>query len=253
MWDFHSHILPHIDDGAGDIEEFLEMAKIAVEEGIDVMIATPHYITYESEIPKEKLIGALSNANRYLKDNKIPLEILPGMEVYADWDILDKIDNEEIVTINNTRYLLLELPMIDIPDYIENLLFEIELRGLVPIIAHPERNLNIQKKPNILEEWIKRGILTQLNMGSLTGLYGQQPRKTGEILLKHNMVHLIGTDAHTSGKNSPRIKEGIRILNRLINPRQVKLILEYYPQKILADLEINPGSPLKYKKRLFGK
>ena len=249
MWDFHSHILPNIDDGAKDSNETIKMAKIAVQEGIHTMVATPHYIPFDHEVHRDEILESIEKTNKALEEENIPIKILSGMEVFADWEILKRIDQGQILTINDTRYILIELPMHDIPDYIDDLFFEIEVRGLLPILAHPERNKKIQNDPNILNEWIEKGVLTQINTGSLMGILGQASQETAEIFLKHNMVHLLGTDAHTSGRRSPRIKEAIDIIKELLTPVQCKLILEEYPKQILANEIVTPGKSILIKKK----
>ncbi|MCR1900067.1 protein tyrosine phosphatase [Irregularibacter muris] len=253
MWDFHSHILPNIDDGAKDSNETIKMAKIAVQEGIHTMVATPHYIPFDHEVHKDEILESIKKINEALKRENIPIKILPGMEVFADWEILKRIDQGQILTINDTRYILIELPMHNIPDDIDDLFFEIEVRGLLPILAHPERNRKIQNNQNIVAKWIEKGVLTQINTGSLMGILGQASQETAGILLKHNMVHLLGTDAHTSGRRSPEIKEAINTIKEILTLEQCKLILEEYPKQILANEIVTPGKPVlvRKKKRFF--
>jgi protein-tyrosine phosphatase len=238
MWDFHSHILPFIDDGAKNIEEFIEMSKIAANEGITKMFATPHYIPNGNEISREELLNLVDRANDCLKKENIPLKILPAMEVYADWGILEGIDKGEILTLNKSRYILVELPMVEIPDYIEELFFELKLRDLTPIIAHPERNLQIQEKPRILMKWVKRGVLIQINTGSLMGLFGSRAQKTARFLLRNCLVHILGTDAHSSNHRPPSMKKAIKLVKRLRNEKQTKLILKEYPRRIFENQPI---------------
>lgn len=249
MWDFHSHILPGLDDGAEDIKESLAMAKIAVEEGIHTMIATPHYIPKGSEISKEDVIKASQDFNTILQQNNIPLEVLPGMEVFVDWDILKKIDEKKILSIQNTRYILIELPMQDIPVYIEDLFYELEIRDLVPILAHPERYRKIQENPNLLIDWIQRGVFMQINTSSLTGILGQRAQETAGVLLKHNMVHILGTDAHTARRRSPRIQKTIQYIQETIEGNQARILLEENPKKLLADERIQAIPPIEVRKK----
>ena len=255
MWDFHSHILPFLDDGAEDIEEAIAMAKIAVQEGIDTIVATPHYIAVEQELSKEIVIKSIEKITNILREGKIPLKILPGMEVFGEWKILEKIDQGKVLSLNHTRYILIELPMHHIPEDTEDLFYELRLRGFTPILAHPERYVEIQEDPNLLIDWIQGGVLTQVNATSLTGVLGQAAQETARILVNHHMVHILGTDAHTSRRRSPRMKEAIKHINQLVDSAEAHLILEEYPRKILADETIQPIQPpievKKKKKSLF--
>lgn len=255
MWDFHSHILPFLDDGAEDLEETIAMAKIAIEEGIDTIVATPHYIAIEQELSKEEVLQSIEEVTKILEEEQIHLKILPGMEVFGEWKILKKIDQEEILSLNHTGYMLIELPMHHIPEDTEDLFYELQVRGFTPILAHPERYVEIQEDPNLLIDWIQGGVLTQVNATSLTGVLGQASQETAKTLVKHHMVHILGTDAHTSRRRSPRMKEAIKYINQSVDPTRAHLILEEYPKKILADETIQPIQPpievKKKKKSLF--
>src|SRR5699024_3168197 len=141
---------------------------------------------------------ALENLKRELNKRDLDLGVFLGNEVYISMDIMENIFKGTLSTLNNTRYLLLEFSMYDIPLYIESLLYEMQLQGIVPIIAHPERNAKIIGDPNILYNFIENGALAQLNIPSIEGKYGSRVKETAEILLTHGMVHFLGTDTHGS-------------------------------------------------------
>ncbi|RBP42230.1 tyrosine-protein phosphatase [Garciella nitratireducens] len=249
MWDFHSHILPFLDDGAEDFQESIAMAKIAKEEGIHTIIATPHYVAIEQELSKEEIIQSIEKVSAFLEKEQLPLKILPGMEVFGEWEILKKIDQGEILSLNDSRYLLMELPMHQIPEDAEDLFYELQIRELIPVVAHPERYIEIQENPNLLIDWMERGVLLQINTTSLTGVLGQAVQETAKLLVQHNMVHLLGTDAHTSRRRSPKMKEAVQLLNQWLDPSRVQLLLEEYPQKILANEPIQPIEPIEIRKK----
>ncbi len=133
----------------------------------------------------------------------LDFEIYLGNEIYIAMDIFTLLENKKVATLNDSRYILLEFPMLDMPIFVENLIYNLLLKGYVPVIAHPERNKKIIDDPNILYNLINKGALAQLNLPSLEGKYGDKVRITVEILLKYNMIHFIGTDAHSKNERSP--------------------------------------------------
>lgn len=245
--DVHSHILPKVDDGSEDIGMSIEMAKMYLENGIKKVIATPHYIEGSMDNSLEGNILGLERLKKGLSKEGLELELFLGNEIYVSMDIFKYLDKERVSTLNNTRYVLLELPMYDIPLYMEDLLYEIQLKGLIPIIAHPERNTKIIENPNILYKYIEKGALAQLNLPSLENRYGSQVKSTAVTLLKHNMIHFIGTDAHTNRHRSPNVKKGIKLLRNILSQEDFNNITYRNAQNLLDNKILNIKEPVKYK------
>lgn len=248
MIDIHSHILPKVDDGSKDLEESIEMAKIYLENGINKVIATPHYIEGWDNTFKEINLEILEILKKALYQRGLDLDIYLGNEIYTTMDILEHLEEGKASSLNNTRYVLIELPMFDIPLFIEDLIYELLLKGYVPIIAHPERNAKIIENPNLLYTFIKKGALAQLNLPSLEGKYGDRIKSTGETLIKHNMIHFIGTDAHSKDKRSPRVKKSLNLLKLMVDKETYNRITYLNGIKLLEDEEIIVDSPIEYKK-----
>lgn len=249
MIDVHSHILPTVDDGAEDMEEAIEMARIYVENGVEKVLATPHFIEGTNSSTKERNLIILDKLNEAICNNGINLKVYLGNEIYVTMDAFKYIKDGIISSLNSSRYLLLEFPMFDIPLYIEELIYELLLKGYIPIIAHPERNAKIIEDPNILYNLITKGALAQLNLPSLEGKYGDEIKSTGEILIKHNMIHVVGTDAHSAHGRSPKTSNGIRILKELVDQKTFNRISNINGQCILDNKPIETDSPIKYKKQ----
>ncbi|NLY85017.1 MAG: capsular biosynthesis protein [Tissierellia bacterium] len=246
MIDIHSHILPKVDDGAEDIEMAIEMAKIYLENGIKTVVATPHYFERNIFTAKENTKKILEDLKIELDKEGIDIEILLGNEAYISMDLVKDIEEGYLSTLNGTRYLLVELPMLDIPLYVENVIYELLLKGYVPIIAHPERNAKIIDNPNILYNFIKKGALAQLNLPSLEGKYGEKIRETAEILLNHNMIHFLGTDAHGSIRKSPRVSKALEILKTVVSDDDFHSLTSNNPILLLNDENIRIKEPIKY-------
>lgn len=157
MIDIHSHILPELDDGAGNIKESVEMARKAVEQGITDIIATPHYYKGKYDNDKEKVERKTWQLNRVLDELDIPLKVWPGQEIRISDELLEDYDNNSVMALNGSQYMLLELPSNHVPRYTERLIYDLQMKRITPIIAHPERNLEIIRNPHLLEELIWKG------------------------------------------------------------------------------------------------
>lgn len=231
MIDLHSHILPGIDDGAKTMDDSLAMARIAVDNGTVVIAATPHVIEGRW-LPEWSTIQKLCRElSLELKRENIALTVVPGAEVALNMDILDLIKGPGPYCINGGKYMLVELPATHIPQYTEEFFFTLQARGISPILAHPERHPHIARYPELIVEWVNRGILMQVNGPSLVGKMGDRAMKTAETLLNSNLVHFFGSDTHGPKTRTPRLREA--------QERSVSLVGEKITQHILTD---NPSA-----------
>lgn len=249
MIDIHSHILPNVDDGARCIEESVDMVKIYLDNGIKKVIATPHYIEGYKNNSKEQNMIVLERLREVLYQEGLDIEIYMGNEIYATNEIFKFLEEKNVATLNDSRYILLEFPMFDMPIFVEDLIYKLLLKDYVPIIAHPERNKKIIDDPNILYNLINKGALAQLNLPSLEGRYGDEIKTTVEILLKHNMIHFVGTDAHSKYERSPRVNNSLNILKDLVDDETFEQITCKNPSKVIEDREIHPNAPIEYIKK----
>lgn len=239
MIDMHSHILPAIDDGSPNIEESIKMIKEAKEAGFAEIVSTSHYIeeSYNSsKYEREKLI---KNINEGLEAENIDIKIYNGAEAYISTNLTELIQKEELPTINESKYLLMELPMQSQILYLDNIIYNLKTNGITPIIAHPERYSYVQKNPKILQDFVNKGVLFQANYGSIIGRYGKDAEKTVKKLLKNNMIHFLGTDTHRSGSVYTQMDKILRKLEKLIGKEKLELLSKANPQKVLNNEEIN--------------
>lgn len=207
--DIHSHILPGVDDGALTMEEAVSIAKLAVNEGITKIIATPHHQNGTFFNRKKDILERIKALNYMLQRENISLEVLPGQETRIYGSLLDDFENGDILTLNHTNYLFIELPSGHVPRYTEQLLFEMQLKGLTPIIVHPERNAEVMKDPEKIFKLVKKGALTQLTAGSLTGHFGKRIQKLSIQLIEANCTHFIASDVHNTSTRSFHMRESI--------------------------------------------
>jgi protein-tyrosine phosphatase len=235
--DLHSHILPGLDDGSETIEGALEMARSAVADGIRVVAATPHvrsdYPTGPGEM--EELVESI---RAELREHSIPLDLLTGGEIALD--LLPELPDPVLRRFGlggNPRYLLLESPYDGWPLGLEQTVFELQLRGFVVVLAHPERNDEVQERPERLERLVEMGTLVQLTAASIDGRLGQRPQKTGLRLLERGLAHLLASDAH-----APTVRQvGMSAAAQQIGDEALARWLTHdVPAAIVAGTELPP-------------
>lgn len=244
--DLHCHIIPGIDDGAKDVDTALHMCRIAVEEGIGHIIATPHYIEGELHNDYDIIQQKLGSFRNVLINNNIDISIYPGSEIFIFPQLPQIVREGKICTLNNSRYILIELPMMSVPDYTTEVIYSLRIDGFIPIIAHPERNMAIAEKPNLLFDLIKRGALSQINSTSITGVFGKKTKQAAATLLRHNMVHFVSSDAHTSRGRSPRLLKSKEIIEQEIGQGAAELLFNNNV-RVLKDEEISVPEPERVK------
>lgn len=201
MIDLHCHILPGIDDGAQTIDDSVEMARMAVEQGITHILCTPHHNNGKYDNPAGKVISCVAALQEELLDREIPLTLFEGQEVRIGGELLEQIQNNDLLFVDlDNRYILIEFPTNEIPAYAESLFIKLLEADRVPIIVHPERNNKFIEDPNKLLPFLEMGVLTQLTAPSYVGVFGSKIKKIAQQMVSHNMVYMMASDAHNVGK-----------------------------------------------------
>ena len=195
MKDLHSHFLYGVDDGSKSLEETKEMLKNAYECGVTDIVFTPHYIDeskYVSEVSEnEKIFNTIKEEAEHLNIN-----IYLGNEVYISNNILKLYKEKKLITINNSRYMLIEIPMHSKINEVKSIFFELISNGIVPILAHPERYDAFKEDYSIVDTLREDGFLFQSNYSSILGYYGKDSIKLLKYMLKRHYIDFLGTDIH---------------------------------------------------------
>ncbi len=254
--DIHSHILSGLDDGAKSIKESIEMARAAVQNGISIIVATPHRIKGSYYPSKSKINEKINELNNELKKEHLPVKIIFGAENYAEFDI------DSSFTINNKKYFLLEFPINSYPEFCDKLTADLLKKKIIPIIANPEHNLGMMHNPKIVERLVNMGCLIQLSATSFTG--HNAIKNFALFLLKNKMYHLFGSNAHNiSGYES--FSKALHMLHsnggeekalEMVRTIPFKIINgeEYIPEKINLKEKLNTGFGLRaFVSRITGK
>jgi protein-tyrosine phosphatase len=253
MVDLHCHILPGLDDGAETLEESLRMCSMAAEDAIKTIVATPHTLdgVYMNELPAIK--QAVSDLNRQLIQNHIPVEILPGADVHVNVNLLELLKEGKATTVNdNHRYLMLEFPHRSVPPNVENLIFELNLQGIIPILTHPERNMVLQNDLDLVYKLVSQGVLVQITALSLVGEFGPGAERCSRDLLKHNLAHIIATDAHSPESRPPILSVALEAAAKLMGETSALALVTCHPSAIIQGRDLpDLPEPEKPKKSFF--
>ena len=239
MIDIHTHILPEIDDGAASFDEAYEMALMAVRSGVKALVATPHSNQrdfLDDELKRQE--KAFIELEKILLQEKVPLKLYRGMEIWSSVDVVEKIKLGKLMTLNQTPYVLIEFAFDEEPWWIEAIIGELQGAGLVPVLAHPERYYCVQDEPVLLQEWREQGALAQMNKGSILGRFGREIESTAEVLLRNHLFTCIASDAHHSYIRTTDMKELQYYLKRHYSLEEQDQLLRRNPLSILRGMKL---------------
>lgn len=225
MIDIHSHILPGLDDGAKNIEETLGMVRQLHEAGFKTLIATPHVLEGREFLSPAEILAVTEQVRERVAEAGIPVKILPGAENYIFPDMAKWAREGKLLTLGNTgKYILVELPMLEIPHYTDQVFFELQVNGMTPVLAHPERQRVLADEPEHLLDWAKKGVFFQLNLRSLSGKYGPQARLLAELMLHNDLIHFIGSDAHRVFQSESTYPEALQNIKEIVSEERFQEI-----------------------------
>lgn len=251
MIDFHSHILHGVDDGSKSEEMTIKMLKLAEKSGTDGIVATPHFFRGRFQTTYKEVKENVAELKNLVNENHINIKVYCGQEIYYTDRILESFKCGDIGTIEDSRYMLIELPLNETEvDKAIGDIYEIQLKGIVPIIAHPERYEIFIKDPCLINKFIEEGFLFQLNTGSITGDFGRKAKKTAEIFIRNKIYTTIGSDAHRIEKRTTDMRAGIMAIERIMSgyTKEMKM----FSGEILKDNAIKfQGDIIKKRSRIL--
>lgn len=237
MLDLHSHILPGVDDGSRSLDESIQMARMYVENGYDSVIVTPHYYDGVYDSTRETNLAIMEELQEILSNEGIPLKLYLGNELYYSRDLPILLKEKRVSAMNSTSFVLVEFPMTEPPLFLEELVYQLQMAGVTPIFAHVERYRFVQKEPDALLPYLKKGCIMQMNLSSLRG-ESEKAKKTAEGLLARQMIQLVGTDSHQSEWRSPDVSDVLTSLREMISTEYFHEIVVENPYRVLDNKRI---------------
>lgn len=241
FFDIHCHLLPGIDDGATDWKTTLAMARMAVEEGIDTIVATPHQLGNYGENRGDAIRALVAEVQQRLEAEQIPLKVLPGADVRIEDDMLRRLVEGDVVSLaDQRRHVLLELPH-ELYMPLEGLLEQLKRAGFVGILSHPERNQGIIRRPEIVEGLVDVGCLMQVTAGSITGGFGGDIQKLSDRFLTRGLVHFISTDAHGVKGRRPAMRRAFERTLQVTDEQTAIDLFSRNPAAVVEGRDVKPG------------
>ena len=233
--DIHSHILPELDDGAQGMAQAREMLKIAYENHISVIIATPHNKANRHNPSRNTIECRAADLQRYADESSYNIQIYTGTEFFYRSELAELLNQQEVCTMAGTSYVLVEFSPLDNYAYIRDGLYNLLAAGYRPIIAHIERYQCVMKDQRLVDELIDMGCFAQVNAGSILGKFGFHTKSDTKKLLKNGRVHFIASDAHNDKERAPELELCARKLYRIYAKAYIDDLLFQNAKKLIAN------------------
>ncbi|MDD3240860.1 MAG: hypothetical protein PHW47_12440 [Lachnospira sp.] len=237
MIDIHTHILPGVDDGARNLSDSIAMAELAVSSGVHTLVATPHSNMggrFENYNSKE-FRSRFEQLQKVIHGEGIPLLVLPGMEIFTTGYVMKRIQGNELISLNHSRYYLMEFPFLSSCEDMNQELENVIAGGCIPVIAHPERYESIQENPRRIVSWRNKGMLIQVNRGSILGKFGHKVKSCVDELLDDELVTCIASDAHKPYERTTFMGDIQEYMEKEYTFDYAKKLLYDNPKKIIEN------------------
>ena len=249
--DLHTHILPGVDDGPESTEGSLQLIAESVRQGAVGIAATPHRGPWDYRESITAMEARLGRLRKACDDAGLDVELYVGGETFLVPELIRPGETPDLVTLNKSRYLLFELPFNHYPPYAEEIIFELQLRGYKLVLAHAERYTHYHQDVNRIIKLLERGVLAQVNAGSLAGHHGNAERTTAEIMLEHRMAHLVASDSHSVDARPPAVAGNYDRLVEIVGPEAAQMLVMGVPRMIVNDEDVPKVEPQAYQRRHF--
>lgn len=211
------------------------MLRMAYDEGIRVIVATPHHHERRGMCTPGQYKRALSKVRKMAKEIDEKFYVMPGMEIYFSQDVLTKLEHKKVQTMGVSDYVLIEFSPNDEFRYIQQALQQVQMKGFHPIVAHIERYDCFHDHVDDVEYLIEMGAYVQVNAGSIVGTSGRTTKRFVKELLERQLVHFVGTDAHSSGSRSPMIKKSADFVEKRFGEEYAREIFRTNGLKVLKN------------------
>lgn len=225
--------------------ETVAMARVAVENGTLAMLVTPHGVDIDENWSVSHVRKLLKEVKEELRREGVDLTLLLGMENHLVPGLPEWAKDGRALTINHTKYMLVEMPFTHRPTYLEEALFQIQLQGITPVLAHPERIHTIQENPDLLAEFVSRGMLSQVTAGSVVGHFGEDVRQFTVELMQRGLVHVLASDTHfADGPRSPLLQPGMQAAAEIVGEERARQMVFDTPKAILYGSAVEISLPV---------
>jgi len=258
MIDLHTHIIPGVDDGVETEDEAVEFARVAANDGVEMIVATPHCKEEIWPNDRESVLAAVGRLRERFERESVAIELVPGAEVHIGPDLVERVRDGRAPTLDdNGKTLLLELSLSQPPPVqLEKLIFELKLAGLEVVLAHPERIRYFEEAPARYEAVVRVGAYGQITTGSILGTFGSRIEEYSRQLLRQGLVHVLASDAHNLRGRPPVLSSALEVAVPFVGERYAKGMVDSVPRALLEGRvpEIPPvESPARSRATFFSK
>ena len=224
-----------MDDGSKSLEQSLEMLRMAADNGSTDIVASPH-ANYEFKFDPAVIAAKLEELRSAAHG---VIRVHTGCDFHLSFDnIQDALRNPTKYAINHKRYVLVEFSDHQIPGTTDDVFYQMQSVGMIPIITHPERNMMLQKKLDKLEEWARSGALIQVTGQSFLGRFGKQAKRFADLLLEHNLIHIVASDAHDTKYRPPLLGEAHEYVSKMCGAARGEMLFVTNPGAVIAGTPI---------------
>jgi protein-tyrosine phosphatase len=241
MVDLHCHVLPAIDDGSESLDQSLEFCRVALADGVTTLVATPHQKPGQFDNPPQAIHLKVLELQAALREAGVAVEIVEGAEVYCAPDLLQRVRENQVTTINAAgRYLLLEFPYQQYPLRSEETVFQLKLCGITPVLAHPERIAFFTADMKRLETLVRLGCLTQVTASAILGGFGDRAKDFSFRMLQRGLVHIISSDAHDTVYRPPVLSKARDAAAEVVGAERAMALVSEVPRAVCDGREWEP-------------
>ena len=233
--DLHCHLIPEVDDGAVDLKTSLAMARMSVADGVKVIACTPHILPGVYDNTGLDIRRRVQWLQFELDAAGISCRVVPGCDAHITPDLVSQLKSGSALTLNDSRYVLVEPPHHILPPNIDRLFFDLLAAGYVPVLTHPERMSWVDRNEEFLNRLILSGVWMQMTAGAIIGGFGEKVKRQAVKMLHRGMIHIVASDAHNTANRSPVMGEAFRALGDLVGLEEARNLVETRPAAILED------------------
>lgn len=238
MIDIHNHLLINIDDGPTSKNEAQALLEQASAQGITDVFITPHHQVGNWYTPKQKVLEEIKILKAMIDDNNIHINVHHGQEIRINEHILEELRDGINTTLNDSRYILVELPFGELSPFYGTVIDDLVINGYTPIIAHPERCQPIVDDIDLLYDLIARGAVAQVTAGSITGDFGNTLQEIGLKMVEDGLIHVVASDAHNAEYRPFKLVEALEVIEEKLGKNYADTLVNN-AEKIFKDEKID--------------
>ena len=235
IFNIHNHILPEVDDGADDFKEALQMLKLEYQDGVRTVILTPHYRKGMFECPSERILRKYEQLVKEAKDRWKDLTVVLGCEFHANMDMVQKLEEHEQMTMGKSRCVLTEFSEQSEFLFIQERCYALLSNGYEPIIAHAERYRALYNHFDRIEQLVEMGVYIQMNAASIIGKDGFGMKWFCRKIMKQNLLHFVGDDAHNLDDRKPCMGKCAAYMKKIMGEDYAERILIANPKELIME------------------